>query len=396
MSATNKTWTNNSPPQLEDDDLNGFKLENNNLITASGQLLSTADRQQTNKAVAHYAAGGGTYFIDSGAANAYTLAAGGSRVAPPAYFAGFTAVFVPANDNTGASTVNVGGLGVKDVSRVYGQNVPVLPGQLSGLVTLIYDGAQFYVIASGASGGVLQSPGVDIVTTSGAYTVPANVFEIEVYMVAGGGGGGGGCKYGPVQHIAGGGGGGCGGAVRFKLKVTPGQALTCTIGAAGVAGTAADTSVPSPGGVASIGGAGGDTSITEAAGIVCKGGQGGRPSPYNNDSDEGGSQLVAENIQGGDGGEVEITAPLAAGISDLFAFRGSQGKPAALGVIVGSYGEDNARTSEGGSGGTSPMVIGFGADVERGRGGKGGNTDTQTETTWQAKSGKAGAIVFKY
>ena len=43
MSASIKIWTNNQAPSVEDADLNGFKLENNNLISGSGQSLSTAD-----------------------------------------------------------------------------------------------------------------------------------------------------------------------------------------------------------------------------------------------------------------------------------------------------------------------------------------------------------------
>ena len=58
MSATGKTWLNGSPPQLEDDDLNGFKLENNNLILSAGIALNTSDNLQTTYAVAHYAAKG--------------------------------------------------------------------------------------------------------------------------------------------------------------------------------------------------------------------------------------------------------------------------------------------------------------------------------------------------
>ena len=145
MSATTKTWVNNSAPSCEDDDLNGFKEENNNLIEGSGQTLNTGDRQQTHKAVSHYAAAG-TYYTDSGAADAYVLGVTGSQVAPPACVAGMRVRFTPGNTNTGAAvTVNVAALGVKTV-QFFGE-IPA-PGQLvaGSLHELEYDGTNFQIV----------------------------------------------------------------------------------------------------------------------------------------------------------------------------------------------------------------------------------------------------------
>ncbi len=114
MSATTKTWLNNNAPSCEDDDLNGFKEENNNLILGSGQSLNTSDRQQSHKAVADYAASG-AFYTDSGIADAYALDPIGSHVSPPAYVDGMSVEFIAGNTNTGASTINVAGLGVKSI-----------------------------------------------------------------------------------------------------------------------------------------------------------------------------------------------------------------------------------------------------------------------------------------
>lgn len=114
MAATNKTWLNNQPPACEDDDLNGFKNENNNLILGSGQSLDTGDLQQTHKAVADYA-GSGAFYTDSGVADAYVLSPAGAHVAPPAYTDGMKTEFLATNTNAGASTVNVAGLGIKNI-----------------------------------------------------------------------------------------------------------------------------------------------------------------------------------------------------------------------------------------------------------------------------------------
>lgn len=122
MSATEKTFTNNNPPTVEDADLNGFKAENNNLILGSGQALNTGDNQQTHKAVAAYA-GNGDFFDETGAADAYVLAALGAKVAPPAYTEGMRVRFVAGNTNTGPSTINVSGLGVKNLTQPGGVNL---------------------------------------------------------------------------------------------------------------------------------------------------------------------------------------------------------------------------------------------------------------------------------
>ena len=144
MSATIKVWANGIAPTCEDDDLNGFKSENNNLIVGSGQSLSTTDNEQTHKAVAHYA-GVGDFYVDSGTANTYVLSTTGSQISPPTYASGMRIRFVAGNTNTGASTVNVAGLGVKDLIRD-DDGAALEPGDIStGETRAYYDGTSFRV-----------------------------------------------------------------------------------------------------------------------------------------------------------------------------------------------------------------------------------------------------------
>lgn len=167
MSATIKIWSNGVAPTCEDDDLNGFKNENNNLIVGSGQGLSTADNQQTHKAVAHYV-GVGDYYVDSGVANAYVLSTTGSQVAPPTYATGMRIRFVAGNANTGASTVNVAGLGVKalvkdsDGSSLFADNIPASTG-----TEAYYDGTSFRVVTELSVSGV-WTPTIEGATIAGA------------------------------------------------------------------------------------------------------------------------------------------------------------------------------------------------------------------------------------
>lgn len=118
MAASIKNWIDNSPPQCAAADLNGFKLENNNLIESVGQTLNATNRFQSGVAVSAYAANG-DFYVDTGIANAYVLAVQtlgmSPYIAPIIYFNGMRARFFAGNQNTGASTVNVAGLGVKAI-----------------------------------------------------------------------------------------------------------------------------------------------------------------------------------------------------------------------------------------------------------------------------------------
>lgn len=81
-----------------------------NTVLDSGQSLDEVDLQQLGKAMAIYS-GGGDFYTDSGAVNAYVVTTIGSKLAPPALFDGMRVRFIPGNTNTGASTINVNALG---------------------------------------------------------------------------------------------------------------------------------------------------------------------------------------------------------------------------------------------------------------------------------------------
>lgn len=98
---------------------NSLADELKNVITSSGQALSGADVFQISKALANYVING-NYFTDSGVANAYVLGVVGAKMSPTAYFDGFTALFKVGNTNTGISTVNVTGLGIKTIKKASG------------------------------------------------------------------------------------------------------------------------------------------------------------------------------------------------------------------------------------------------------------------------------------
>jgi len=143
----NKTFLNNNPPQLEDDDLNGYTAEFENVITSTAQTPDNLILDQTAKGISTYAARG-DFYTDSGAADAYVLSAVGTQLPPIVYATGMRVRFVPANNNTGASTINVATLGVKNIKNRDGTD-PVLDQIESGiLIEIYYDGTDFIIVSS--------------------------------------------------------------------------------------------------------------------------------------------------------------------------------------------------------------------------------------------------------
>ena len=98
---------------------NEVPSEIQNVIENLGQVLTSSDLLQLAKGIVGYA-GAGTFYVDTGAADAYVLTEVGSKVGPSALNAdhdGFLVRFRAANANTGASTLNLSGLGSKAIVR---------------------------------------------------------------------------------------------------------------------------------------------------------------------------------------------------------------------------------------------------------------------------------------
>lgn len=147
MSATTKTFSNNNPPAVEDEDLNGFKQENNQLIESAGQSLNTFDNGQTSKAVSMYSTMGDFYReAATSSANAYVLKTHNINLSQFSMFPIYTLKegqrirFEVVNQNTGSSTVNVANTGVKNIK--YGtSDIPSGLFIQGKIVELVYNSA---------------------------------------------------------------------------------------------------------------------------------------------------------------------------------------------------------------------------------------------------------------
>ena len=116
-----------------------------NLISAAGLTPDNADLNQVARAIQ---AGKIIYGVDTGAANVYSVA-----LSPPllAYYDGLAIWVLPANSNSGPSTVNVNGLGAKNIVRRGGGALQAgdMPAQYKSLLTYNALHANFELYGTG-------------------------------------------------------------------------------------------------------------------------------------------------------------------------------------------------------------------------------------------------------
>jgi hypothetical protein len=281
-----------------------------------------------------------SYAADVGSAN--TLSA--TLTPAPAYTAGMTVFIKVAANNTGASTVNLNGLGAKNIKRC--DLTDVLAGNLAAgmIAELCYDGTQFQLI----NPVQLSQKTTTEITSSGTFTVPAGVYSLYV-EAWGGGGAGGGSQSGGVQ----GGGGGSGAYAAGYVPTTPGATFTVTIGAGG---TAATINSNNPGGD------GGDTSFGSS--IIAKAGTGGLgATTFGSQAGAGGLASACTGqikLNGQDGYNTSASQSLTSGIGGSSP-RNTQVRQGSSGHNTSGFSFDGlANTGQGGMGGASSSPSGAG------------------------------------
>ncbi len=245
-----------------------------------------------------------------GTANAITL-----TNTPPvlAYANKLTLKFKATGTNSSTTTVNVDGLGVKNIYKLSGTSLVALSGSeiVSGAVyELNYDGTQFQ-LGSGGGGGALTVVR-QVFTSSGTYT-PSSGMKYCIVRAVGGGGNG---------HTNGGGGGAGGYVEKLISAAAIGASKTVTIGGGGGGTTSLGSIVSATGGSQGGSGAGG----LGGAGGVGSGGD------VNAEGQPGGWSSAASTGFGG---------------STVFG-------AGAKGVASGSTGGTAAANSGGGGAGGSP------------------------------------------
>ena len=109
--------------------------------TNVGAAAAVTDYARTDQVQNGALIWGGT---DSGAADAYVITL---TIAPVSYQTGAHFRFIPANDNTGASTLNVNALGVKNIKKGDGTEDPAAADIVAGgICEVVYDGTSFILL----------------------------------------------------------------------------------------------------------------------------------------------------------------------------------------------------------------------------------------------------------
>lgn len=276
---------------------NQVPSEIQNVIESLGITLSAGDLNQLGKAIAGYVANG-NFYTDSGAANAYVLTTIGSKQSLTAYTDGDTFEFIASTPNTGASTVNVATLGVKNIKLRDGTDPAA--GQIAGRTILKFDLAnnRCELVQSGQTNIVVFS-------ASGTYNPPAGVKGLE-FTVSGAGGGAGGLD----AQGAGTGGcsiGGAAGATGIIGVSNIESSYTVTVGAKGTGG-AAGANTGTAGGLSSVvsvainvsaPGGGGGGGVTASAGFLVAGPAGSTPVSTGADVNLAGGDSLGTTSQTG-------------------------------------------------------------------------------------------------
>lgn len=119
----------------------GVSQESQNFVASTGLALNGGDLTQMEQAALRYVSNG-TEYSDGGTANNYLLTPVVSGFQVPDYFDGLIVRFhANATNSTGsgASTVNVNSLGVKDIVRLDGSALQIYDIQQLQYTTLRYD-----------------------------------------------------------------------------------------------------------------------------------------------------------------------------------------------------------------------------------------------------------------
>ena len=174
---------------------------------------------------------------------------------------------------------------------IEGQASIALP--VGGRITLMSDGVSAWrLVASAGPMSRLQA-----FTASGTFTVPAGVYRVKATATGGGGAGSG------TTTNGGGGGGAAGQTAIGWYDVTPGQAITVTVGAGGAAGSGSggNGGTSSFGAFCSAPGGAGGTSATGSGGRTASAATGGQINLWGGDGGDGTSSTAAGTM-GGCGG----------------------------------------------------------------------------------------------
>lgn len=361
-----------------------------------------------------------TYGPETGVANAYVVTL---TPAPTAYTAGMTIKFMAINANTGASTIDVNGLGVKSIKMEDGSNPAGGVIMAGAVVTVVYNGTNFQIDTNGLATHLADyatelvkghielatlsetATGADntravhplglktelskkifsqTFTENGTFTVPTGVNRVWISGTAAGGNGGKGGDGADSTHVGGGGGaGGGGGGIMedYCVAVTPGEEISVTVGTGNTIFGGYRTLVK--GGTGSTGSAGSSGGWTATGGAAGNGGSAG----YAGGRGAGGTASGEEGTNGYAGGGGGT--------------GGSPGTGTYVGGGAGGGGGGYGAGSAGGAGGRGGALSAVGIAGSAGKGygaggGGGGGGGANYATGGSGGNGAPGILIVRW
>ena len=253
------------------------------------------------------------------------------------------------------------------------------------------------------SSATTKPRGIKTFTSSGTFTVPANVYSIDVFCVGGGG------LSGSDGRRKGGGGGGAGyTATKNGISVSPNQQYAVTVGAGGIWGTSPTTPNPNTSTQTGQGSASSFSSLVTAYG----GGAGispGNSTTYAKGGDGGSGGGAGQKVVfDADGNSYENHSPGNGGSNGSDGTQGSMGGTTYVGIgqhnTTRAFGDSNGTLYAGGGAGSSY----YRTDAVGGNGGGGNpNCDGSSNTgggaggasvsnTSKGKSGGSGIVLVRW
>lgn len=179
------------PPgtRVESNWANAVQEEIAYVITQAGLSLLTAStdtRQQLYAAISQILAVKQNYYTDSGSANSIILTKVGAGT-PTAYADGMIVSFIANSSSTGACTINVSGIGSKDLTLVGGSSIGAYDIRATDFYTAVFDSSndRFVLLRPNASDtrpGIVElatdAEAIDKIHTKRAIT-PANLSALD-------------------------------------------------------------------------------------------------------------------------------------------------------------------------------------------------------------------------
>lgn len=256
-----------------------------------------------------------------------------------AYVTGQTFKFKVDVANTGASTLNVNGLGAKTIKKEVSVDTATGDFLASQIVVVIYDGTNMQIISRTTASPT--SPVVNVYTSSGTWTKPVGLKYITVEVVGGGGKGGTGNAANPGSSGAGGGGGGY--SKETIVAASLGSTESYVVGAASSGSGGGTSSFGTSPYLQATGG-------SDGGGTGGSGGAGGIGSNGNINAGGSGGQAAGTfsgNYGGAGGGSV-----LGGG-----GFGGTSGVAGGAAQVYGGGGGGDGHIANGGGAGAAGVVI---------------------------------------